>query len=261
MRVLNGLQINYSLHDLLKFIKFAFKARPLNQPSTVLFSSLKVKIIVISLPFRVDRRDRIVEQFRNLEIHFQFFDAIHGKSERLKAYEKVKFSSISKKYLTPGSIGCIASHIAVWQNLALSSYDGFFIFEDDILLEKKLSEVNILLNEFPINSDIIYLGSECIKVWPNMIKVSSYLSKPFSVRKGAYGYFLFKKGAIKLVSEIKEVNIVCGGIDSILGVLGMRDNLIAYHLIPPICKVDYSLPSNILNYSNMSKNIQEIEFK
>lgn len=261
LRLLNGLRIKYSLHDFFTFLKFAFKNSSVNQHSTIPFSSLKIKIVIISLPFRHDRRERIVEQFKNFNIYFEFFDAIHGNSQRLKAYDIIEFSSISKKYLSPGSIGCIASHISVWKNLTLGSYDGFLIFEDDIILGKNLSELNLLLNKYPCDAEIIYLGSGSKKRWPNMKKFSSTLSKPFSVRKGAYSYFLFKKGAIKLINEINKVNIVCGGIDSILGILEMRNKLIAYHLMPPICKVDYNLPSNIINFSNKTKNIQEIEFK
>ena len=128
-------------------------------------------------------------------------------------------------------------------------------------MEKNLSELALLLPKYPADADIIYLGSGSKKGWLNMKNISTNISKPFTVRKGAYSYILFKNGAIKLTTEIKKVNIVCGGIDSILGILGMRGKLIAYHIIPPICKIDYSLPSNILNFSNKTKIIHEIEFK
>lgn len=261
LKLLNGLQIRYGLDDLVSFLKFSTISFSQESESNQPLVPLKLRVVVVSLPFRLDRRLQIVTQFERLGIPFEFFDAIHGKSQKLKAYDVINFSRLSKNYLSPGSIGCIASHISIWKELIASTDDCFLILEDDVILEKNLVELKLLFDKLPVNTDIAYLGSGSTKSWINMKRVSDSFAKCFSVRKGAYGYILYKRGAIKLLKNISKVNIVCGGIDSLLGITQMRHQLCIYHFLPSICNVNGNSPSNIFNLSNKSKVIHKSEFK
>lgn len=260
IRLLNGKQLKYSIRDIFAFFKFTIKPLPdrsLNFHNTV----PRLKVVVISLPFRLDRRLQITEHLKSLEITFSFFDAIHGKTESSKAYHLVNFSSLSRKFLSPGSVGCIASHVTVWKDLIATSYDGFLILEDDVILKMTNQDLNYLIRRIPIEADIVYLGSGSNKNWFNMRRVSDILGKPFSIRNGAYSYLLFRKGATKLLNEVTTINIVRGGIDTILGISGMRNKVNVYHLVPSFCTVNHMSPSNILNVSDKFKLIHEMELE
>jgi GR25 family glycosyltransferase involved in LPS biosynthesis len=214
---------------------------------------------VISLSFREDRRKYIINQFKRLNIPFHFFDTIHGKSQKGNVHQCVNFSKLSSKYLSPGSLGCITSHFSVWKKAIESSSKYYLIFEDDIKTEKSFDEILNLLNKIPNDADLVYLGSGCNKTRLNMKMLSTDLARPFSVRKGAYSYILLKSGAIKLVSLINEIKIVCGGIDTILGIFCMRNEIKVYHFAPSLCNVNYNFSSNIYNASNIFKLLHEKE--
>ena len=260
IRILNGIAINYYVGDLIKYLSFQLTKSILTDTRKIALYSFKIKNVVLSLKFREDRRASIQNNFKLLQIPFCFFDAIHGKTQKLKIRESINLSPISERYLSPGSLGRLASHTSLWKELLESCYDGYLIFEDDIIIHKTHSEIKELIQTIPVDFDIVYLGSGSYKSRLNMKKVSPTILKPFSVRKGAYCYLISKKGARKILEQINEVKITCGGIDTILGVLTMRNKIITYHSYPSFCNVNMDSPSNIRNNSISSKILYKTEY-
>jgi len=259
IRILNGIAINYNAGDLMKYLNFQVSKSNLKNTRKIAPDSFKIKNVVLSLKFREDRRTSIQNNFELLQIPFCFFDAIHGKTQKLKIRESIHLSPISERYLSPGSLGCLASHISMWKELIESGYDGYLIFEDDIIIHKTHSEIKELIQNIPVDFDIVYLGSGSHKSRINMKKISPNLLKPFSVRKGAFCYLISKKGVHKILEQINEIKITCGGIDTILGLLTMRNKIIAYHTYPSFCNVNIDSPSNIRNNSIPLKTLYKTE--
>lgn len=183
IRILNGIAINYQIGDFIKYLNFQFAKSVLTNTEKIELDTFKIKNVVISLKFREDRRAAIQNKFKLLQIPFCFYDAIHGKTQNFKIRENINLSPISEKYLSSGSLGCLTSHICLWKELLKSNYDGYLIFEDDIIIHKTYSEIKELIQTIPIDFDIVYLGSGSYKSRLNMQKVSPTLRKPFSVRK------------------------------------------------------------------------------
>lgn len=92
-----------------------------------------------------------------------------------------------------------------------------------------------------------------------MRTIDQKISAPFSIRKGAYGFIISKKGCEKVLENVSEIKITCGGFDTLLGLLTMRKILTTYHFLPSICHVDFSFSSNIYNSSNRLKEIHNSE--
>lgn len=259
IRILNGLAIRYNVGDLMKYMNFQLTKYNLTNIEKIALGSFKINNVVISLKFREDRRTSIQNNFKLLQIPFSFFDAIHGETQKLQIRESINISPISEKYLSAGSLGCMTSHISLWKKLLESDYDGYLVFEDDIIINKTHSEIKDFIQNIPVDFDIVYLGSGSYKSRINMKHVSPSLLKPFSVRKGAFCYLISKTGAQKILNHINEIKITCGGIDTILGVLTMRNKIIAYHSHPSFCYVNMDSPSNIRNKSIPSKAMYKTE--
>jgi GR25 family glycosyltransferase involved in LPS biosynthesis len=241
-------------------LKFQLKTFDSNHAEKVELENFKIRNVVVSLKLRADRRIYIQNQFDDLEIPFVFLDAIHGKTQKAEIDKIIKISSNSAKYLPAGSLGCIASHITLWKELIESQYDGYLIFEDDVVIQKNYHEIEALIRTIPIDFDLVYFGSGSYKSRLNMKKVSDNIFKPFSIRRGAYCYLISKKGASTIIESVKEVKITCGGIDTILGILTMRNKINTYHIYPSICNVNLDSPSNIYNYSFPSKILYKTEY-
>jgi len=257
-RILNGFAIKYSLVDLINYLSFLFSRNEIIKDPLDAKSFL-FKIVVISLPFRTDRKGFIAEQFAKRNIPFEFFDAIHGKSYYDEIKTKNHFSDNALKYLSKGSLGCIESHILNWKALVSSDFEAFLIFEDDVIINKSYEELLKVINSIPRDFDIVYLGSGSYKNQLNAKTISENLFIPFSIRKGAYSYLISKKAAKKVLQEISPILITCGGIDTILGVLTMKRKITTYHVKPDICQINYKLTSNIYNFSAPNKILHKIE--
>jgi len=93
------------------------------------------KIVVISLQRATERRASVERQFSELNLPFSFFDAVDGKQghELFVRYDAEKARRIGEIPLTPGHLGCYASHFLVWQRCA-DSGQPMIVLEDDVML-------------------------------------------------------------------------------------------------------------------------------
>lgn len=261
IRILNGLAIRYNITDLINYIRFLIKQnKSFNCELINDFNKNSLEIAVISLKFRTDRREYINKMLNTLHIPFKFFDGFHGKSIPINIKDRINFSSNSLKYLSSGSLGCILSHVKLWETFSKSESELLLVFEDDIIINGDYYSVCDLIKSIPKNFDLVYLGSGSIKSYFNLRHISNQLGKPFSIRKGAYSYLLSKNGARKLLTENKKIIITCGGIDTLLGIATMRKKINTYHVLEDICKVNFNFSSNIQNNSLPTKKIENHEF-
>lgn len=93
------------------------------------------EIVVISLQRATERRASVERQFSELNLPFSFFDAVDGKQghELFVRYDAEKARRIGEIPLTPGHLGCYASHFLVWQRCA-DSGQPMIVLEDDVML-------------------------------------------------------------------------------------------------------------------------------
>lgn len=208
---------------------------------------------VISLPYRLDRRDYIQAMFAAHQVSFEFFDATPGSDLE---WNGDYFTRVSADNLTIGSKGCATSHIRLWEALA-ARRDGnenslYLIFEDDIVLNKDFYQ-SINHQEFPRDLDILFLGG-----WNTRGRDMNYFVSPrvfscYNPRKGLYAYAITATGANKLLQNCLPLDIIYGGLDTKIGKLVRQGKITAYHIYPPIVHVDLTFPSDIFNPSQPDK--------
>lgn len=139
-------------------------------------SKASLLIICISLKRSASRREKIINEIQQLNqlcpelsIDFDFFDAIYGKD---LAPEYLSFINIAREQaglcqrpLVAGEIGCLLSHLFVWQRLINGEYDQYqrvIIIEDDVYLNhNKINEK--LLNITHSKEDFMFLGGHALK--------------------------------------------------------------------------------------------------
>ncbi|MCX5517082.1 glycosyltransferase family 25 protein [Kaistia defluvii] len=95
-----------------------------------------LSVLVISLARMKGRRQLVAEQFRSLEIDYEFLDAIDASRDQhvpVSRYDEPGTLARFGAPLTPAEIACYASHYAAWQICAAGS-EPMAICEDDLLL-------------------------------------------------------------------------------------------------------------------------------
>lgn len=126
-------------------------------------------IWIINLDKNQERMKIIQNNMDSLGISFNRFSAIYGKDN----LSNPKITNLCKYLLcNPGIIGCGLSHRKLWEKLANSDQDAYFIIEDDVLLTKET--INILKKIPPYiekyNIDILSL---------NCLDTTRYLKSPY----------------------------------------------------------------------------------
>lgn len=200
-----------------------------------------VKIYVISLLRSPDRKKNVNKQLNGIE--FNYFDAVDGKnlSDSQKELEK-KYTETGT--LNPGQVGCLLSHILLWEQIVKSQIKNTLILEDDITVAHPfIDTVNKLTN---INNyDIIYIG-HCLQatkgeVVSNIDNINIHESiSPLCT----HAYLLSQTGASKLLEYFNN-NRTNIPVDNVI--VKMIDNklLNSYSLYPTLIDQN-GTPSTIM---------------
>jgi len=110
-------------------------------------------IAVINLARSRDRRELIEANFARLGLGFEFFAGVDAwRGEHVPFFHHAARSD-GHRPLTPGEIGCFASHYLLWQR-CMESRESLVIMEDDVLIDdgftRALETATELLPKFPL---------------------------------------------------------------------------------------------------------------
>lgn len=106
--------------------------------------------------------------------------------------------------MTRGEIGCVLSHIKIWEDAYENKYDNIIIFEDDIKSSGTPYDWSVLSQLKQLNYDLFFLGrypqlgfdgvvDEILPEYPNLC-VPGYSYQ-------AHAYMLSRTGLIKIVED------------------------------------------------------------
>ncbi len=211
-------------------------------------------IYVISLKFRLDRRQSIQKRFSNIPLEITFVDGIIYDASKVNNNH---FTKKSLRYMSHGSIGCAMSHIQLWENIATEKIEKYYlILEDDVTFDVDFSEsLAKVLKNFPTNADIFFLGSRNERLRDIRFFTNFNYCRSFNSRLGAFAYIISVKSARKLLKTVLPIDLICGGIDTSLGISIRKDFITAYQMYPSLIHHDNESLSNIYNPSAMKKKL------
>lgn len=221
---------------------------------------------VISLKSAEDRRAHILEQFEERGIPFSFFDAIEpNQVEKTAINLSIQISGSS---LSHGEIGCLLSHVTLWQKVIDENIEYIGIFEDDIYLgdgvEKLICNEEWIKDNWNIikvekNSKFNYLSL----IDKHVLSDNRVISKLLNANFGTAGYILSNKGAHSLLRFIQN-EVLIDHIDQIMFKKYLsKGEFSIYQINPALCIQEYLLyPDNItfkssLMWRDCSKNKEQ----
>jgi GR25 family glycosyltransferase involved in LPS biosynthesis len=240
--IFNGVA-HYNIKNRIEYLGLLLRFSKPHKENMLVKTPLSVEhIYIVSLEKEVARRLLMREELANQSILYDFVNATAGYDYEDKAD---MISNRSLNYLSRGSIGCWISHYRIWQIISNNINKGALVFEDDVrIVDNFLSRLNKQLNLVPDDFDLLFLASGNNYRHNMRYIINDVIFVPYQIRNGAYAYLLTRKGASKLMRLIPSVQVTRGGIDSAIGSLIRDKKIIAYHLIEPLCWVDYSFDSS-----------------
>jgi len=169
------------------------------------------KAYIIGLPNHTNKRlDRCFKRFKREKVDVELWEGVYGLDVDINKYQKAGYLSQDFKLKLPGSLGCMLSHITLWEKLEKdSACDIAFICEDDILLNKNFLKdlESIPWTDVPDNWDIIKLSYHKL----NGEQISDTIVKPSLVTKpgtnsGTFCYLMKTSSAQTLKNILVPYN-------------------------------------------------------
>jgi GR25 family glycosyltransferase involved in LPS biosynthesis len=164
-----------------------------------------VPAIVINLDRSSDRLAYMAAEFARVGMSFDRFPAVDGTAlpESVKSYFCDASGAIVSP-LRPGEIGCYASHLALWQEVAAGRHGGaVLVCEDDMVIPGGFTQlVASLLSVAPQGWDLIRLSPRTKRAVVPVCRIDAthelvrYSRQPGS----SAAYLLSRDGARKLLS-------------------------------------------------------------
>jgi GR25 family glycosyltransferase involved in LPS biosynthesis len=214
--------------------------------------STELKIKVINLKRREDRKNSVIENFKNANIeNYEFIEAIDGNSLEITndLIDLFKGNDFGNR---KGVIGCALTHYKLWKELIESSDEYYFIMEDDFTLssdfKSKLESTNYS------KYDILFYGYHMFSnVRENMKIVSQFIIERLPMSQyvgGTFSYSINRNGAKKMLDYIEKSGIK-HGIDYLFKII---PELECYESKPQLCFSDWNeygkqIDSDIQNMS------------
>lgn len=193
------------------------------------------KIYIINLTENIDRKNNIIQLFKSLNItNYKFYNAINGynisKNDIKNYLTTYSLNTLNGNYRNHsdirklGEIGCYLSHYNIWVDSVKNNYKNILIFEDDIINNMDIYEIEEYLQNIPKDYDLAYLGYGTIilnKLELDETFYNNYWKRSLFNVFGAYSYALSNKGCNKL---IKKALPISEQIDQYLNYYSYYDN-------------------------------------
>lgn len=163
-----------------------------------------MKVYVINLASSTQRMAAMQTQLDGLGLTFERVEAVLGKAltadELQVLYDPASNRQHFYRPLSPGEIGCYASHLRLWQRMVDESVSAALVLEDDMVLDARVPEMLERLQTMPGDWDMVKLigmrPAEAARAWPLMQGFALVDCKRLPSLTGAYAIRL--SGARKL---------------------------------------------------------------
>jgi len=171
-----------------------------------------IPVFVVSLPDCTDRRETISRTLRNLDIEFEFVDAVDGRHGLNPEYEDQIDRVATRRagrILSDAEFACTLSHISIYQRIVSENMAYALVLEDDAIPHPKL--VDFLTGKY-------YRDAELTQLWCSRTYVRrqgaknlfdrhlSYLRTPRVKVAGTVAYTASYQAALHFVRHAVPVN-------------------------------------------------------
>ena len=168
--------------------------------------ALFLPTFLINLDRSADRLTRMQAEFARAGMDFERFAAVDGLNlpEDRKPYF-CDASGMLASRLTPGEIGCYASHIGVWKRIIAMGVPAALVCEDDAMLPDDLvSVIGELLAVLPSGWDMVHLSRPPDRAFKPLMPVmnGSMLIRHSRVPSGTAAYLISRDGAAKMLAPV-----------------------------------------------------------
>lgn len=110
-------------------------------------------VYVVSMRKEVERRELITKRLNDIQVNFEFFDAIDG------SVLNYLWKNVKDRFINANYMACLLSHLSVYKDALRKGYKRPLILEDDAVPKKSIiQDFEIIKTQIPEDYDLLYLG-------------------------------------------------------------------------------------------------------
>jgi glycosyl transferase, family 25 len=171
-------------------------------------SSVRTKIIVISMADAKERRSRFEDRARNADVAWSFFPARIGLHPSL-SYDEKNAIVAKGRPLRKGELGCYSSHYAAWEQLQIDDCDQYIVLEDDVIVDwtfiRKVVDIDFATLRIPYLRLYYKWPAKQTMLMANFIDRARSIVELSGYPYGTQGYMITKAGAGTLLAHCRVV--------------------------------------------------------
>ncbi|CAG8607271.1 23091_t:CDS:1, partial [Racocetra persica] len=215
-------------------------------------------IYVLNLESRRDRREKLENLEKKLNLKFEFFPAVSQDDENA-----LKELEVETSVLNPAQISCYLSHYKIYQSIIQRGYDSALILEDDVDFELNIASIiSDTYRVLPSDWDIFFLGYCDSTETQGQLLDGQSSSSPYTIRRSTmpvctHGYAISRAGALKL---IEYLNPITKTVDATILRLLQSRTINAFSLVP-LAMVQWRSSINPSDVANESRYFYFISLK
>jgi len=206
-----------------------------------------MKSIVISLPHARERRERIAQRFVELDLPFEFMDAVDARE-----LTDADVAAVDTRYrrrwglrpLAPAEVACWRSHARAIAQAGASSDAMTAVFEDDAILLPELPTVLDALEDCDAPFDLVSLARQNPEkplTGTRPLAAGRSMGRVRYTEYGAYGYVITREAAAYLAGCMTRMRLPADMELMFFWVHGLN----LYFLDAPVVEHDDDVPSQI----------------
>lgn len=165
-----------------------------------------MRVLVINLERAADRRRHMTGQFANVGVPCEFLTAIDGAQgdhPLFAHYDAKRCTRFYGKPLTPGAVGCYASHFTAWQR-CVDSNEPLVVMEDDVVVLPAFPQALQVLGELLAEYPLIRLFGQRVRPLRRIRQVAGFeLIRFLRGPAGGHGYAISPHAAAVLIAGSK----------------------------------------------------------
>ena len=171
-------------------------------------TALSTKIVVISLPDATERRAAFSARACGVGLDWSFFDAGRGLGLSL-TYDPDEAIVSKGRPLSPGELGCYASHYAAWMTFLETGASQMVVLEDDTIVDwtflEKVARIDLQVSGISFLRLFAMDPGPCRRVQANAIEFQRHLIEYVDRVFGAQAYVITRAAAERLIRHCQAV--------------------------------------------------------
>ena len=168
-----------------------------------------MKVFVVSLDDATARRQRMQEVMQKAQVPFEFFDAVRGKN--ITQAQRQQFGLSRDSLLNAAEIGCMLSHVNIWQKMVDDNISVALLAEDDIHVSQSfksvLDQINVPQDQLALFKLETHMAVMNTHRTPTQTIGKIHIHEIFNCHAGTAAYLLNQRTAAHLLGQVRNMRL------------------------------------------------------